>query len=169
MIVLSYLSYSITLFLQGQRGFLLFLMVNWGFFEGVPKKIRYDNLKSVVLSRIGSKVQFNPRFMDFANHYLFDASPCNVRSPHEKGRVKGQSDTSRKTSSRVEPSSPSLTVTSRPPPGETRLPTAASTTPLKGGQLIFSRRKNNLYSLICRQRITIPDVPVSLKAPPSVW
>jgi hypothetical protein len=25
--------------------------------------------------------------MDFANHYLFDASPCNVRSPHEKGRV----------------------------------------------------------------------------------
>ncbi|MCD6214195.1 MAG: IS21 family transposase [Candidatus Desulfofervidus sp.] len=57
------------------------------FFEGVPKKIRYDNLKSVVLSRIGSKVQFNPRFMDFANHYLFDASPCNVRSPHEKGRV----------------------------------------------------------------------------------
>jgi len=57
------------------------------FFEGVTKRIRYDNLKSVVLSRIGSKVQFNQRFLYFANHYLFDASPCNVRSPHEKGRV----------------------------------------------------------------------------------
>ena len=57
------------------------------FFEGVVKKIRYDNLSSVVLNRIGSAVQFNPRFLAFSAHYLFDPSPCNVRSPHEKGRV----------------------------------------------------------------------------------
>jgi transposase len=57
------------------------------FYEGCPKKIRYDNLKSVVLTRIGSSIQFNPRFLDFAAHYLFDPSPCNPRSPHEKGRV----------------------------------------------------------------------------------
>ena len=57
------------------------------FFGGVVKKIRYDNLSSVVLYRIGSAVQFNPRFLAFSAHYLFDPSPCNVRSPHEKGRV----------------------------------------------------------------------------------
>lgn len=57
------------------------------FFNGVPKKIRYDNLKSVVLSRLGSAIQFNPRFMDFARHYLFDPSVCSPKSPQEKGRV----------------------------------------------------------------------------------
>lgn len=57
------------------------------FFQGVPKKIRYDNLVSVVLQRFGSAIQFNPRFLAFAAHYLFDPSPCNIKSPHEKGRV----------------------------------------------------------------------------------
>ena len=57
------------------------------FFGGCTKKIRYDNLKSVVLNRIGSSIQFNPRFLDFAAHYLFTPSACNIKSPHEKGRV----------------------------------------------------------------------------------
>jgi transposase len=57
------------------------------FFGGCTKKIRYDNLRSVVLNRIGPSIQFNPRFLDFAAHYLFTPSPCNVKSPHEKGRV----------------------------------------------------------------------------------
>lgn len=57
------------------------------FFQGVPRKVRYDNLRSVVLCRFGSAIQFNPRFLAFAAHYLFDPSPCNVKSPHEKGRV----------------------------------------------------------------------------------
>lgn len=57
------------------------------YFQGIPKKIRYDSLKSVVLTRFGSNIQFNQRFLDFAAHHLFDPSVCNVRSPHEKGRV----------------------------------------------------------------------------------
>jgi transposase len=57
------------------------------YFQGVAKKIRYDNLKSVVVTRIGPNIQFNRRFLDFAAHYLFDPSVCNIRSPHEKGRV----------------------------------------------------------------------------------
>ena len=57
------------------------------YFQGVAKKIRYDNLKSVVVTRIGPNIQFNRRFLDFAAHYLFDPSACNIRSPHEKGRV----------------------------------------------------------------------------------
>jgi len=57
------------------------------YFGGVPKRIRYDNLSSVVLHRFDRSVHLNPRFLDFSAHYLFDPSPCNVKSPHEKGRV----------------------------------------------------------------------------------
>jgi transposase len=57
------------------------------FFGGVPKKIVYDNLKSVVLHHIGATVQFNPRFLAFAGHYLFEAVAAPVRYPEFKGRV----------------------------------------------------------------------------------
>lgn len=57
------------------------------FFGGVPKKINYDNLKTVVLSRAGRDIRFNPKFMDFAGYYLFEPVPCGVRQAHEKGKV----------------------------------------------------------------------------------
>ena len=57
------------------------------FFGGVPKRIVYDNLKSVVLHHIGSTVQWNPRFLGFAGHYLFEATAAPVRYPEFKGRV----------------------------------------------------------------------------------
>ena len=57
------------------------------FFGGVPKRIVYDNLKSVVLHHIGSTVQFNPRFLAFAGHYLFEVTAAPVRYPEYKGRV----------------------------------------------------------------------------------
>jgi transposase len=57
------------------------------FFGGVPKRILYDNLKSVVLHHIGSTIQFNPRFLVFAGHYLFEPNAAPVRYPEAKGRV----------------------------------------------------------------------------------
>ena len=57
------------------------------FFGGVPKKINYDNLKTVVLSRWGRDIHFQPKFMDFAGTYLFEPVPCNVRAAWEKGKV----------------------------------------------------------------------------------
>ncbi len=57
------------------------------FFGGIPRKLLYDNLKSVVLVRMGRDIRFNPRFEAFRGHYMFEAVPCNVRAPHEKGRV----------------------------------------------------------------------------------
>jgi transposase len=56
-------------------------------FGGVPKCIVYDNLKSVVLHRVGSTIQFNPRFLALAGHYLFEAVAAPVRYPEFKGRV----------------------------------------------------------------------------------
>lgn len=58
------------------------------FIGGVPSKIMFDNAKVAVLSHPpGAAPVFNPRYLDFAAHYGFEPVACNVRKPHEKGRV----------------------------------------------------------------------------------
>ncbi len=58
------------------------------FFGSVSGKVMVDNLKSAVLRRIVGKAPvFNPRYLDFANHYGFTIAPCNVGKGNEKGRV----------------------------------------------------------------------------------
>jgi transposase len=54
---------------------------------GVPRRILYDNLRSVVLAHVGSDVRFNPRFLDFSAHYGFKPVACAPYRPNEKGRV----------------------------------------------------------------------------------
>lgn len=54
---------------------------------GVPQKIMVDNLKSAVLKRVMGEPVFNPRYLDFSQHYGFTIKPCNVRKGNEKGRV----------------------------------------------------------------------------------
>jgi len=86
------LSFSSLLYLeffpsQSMENFLTGHLHAFRFLQGVPKRIRYDNLPSVVRSRVGTTIQFNPRFIDFSKHYLFDPSVCNLKSPHEKGVV----------------------------------------------------------------------------------
>ena len=56
-------------------------------FGGVPRKILYDNLKAVVLSRMGSDIRFNPAFMEFSGVFGFEPVPCNVARGNEKGKV----------------------------------------------------------------------------------
>jgi len=54
----------------------------------VPERIMVDNLKSAVLKRLtGQAPVFNPRYLDFARHYGFTITPCNVGKGNEKGRV----------------------------------------------------------------------------------
>lgn len=57
------------------------------FFGGITQKILYDNLKTVVLSRLGNAIQFNPKFMEFAGIYLFEPVICNIARGNEKGKV----------------------------------------------------------------------------------
>ena len=59
----------------------------FAFFGGIPRKVLYDNLKSVVLHHVGSVVQFNPSFLVFAGHHLFETVAAPVRYPQAKGRV----------------------------------------------------------------------------------
>jgi len=57
------------------------------FFGGVPRKILYDNVKTVVLSRLGSDMQLNPQFLTFAGVFLFEPICCNPGKGNEKGKV----------------------------------------------------------------------------------
>jgi transposase len=55
--------------------------------QGVPRTILYDNLKSVVLERVGDHIRFHPRGLELAGHYHFAPQPCAVARGNEKGRV----------------------------------------------------------------------------------
>jgi transposase len=86
------LSYSRMIYLEftlSQRleDFLQAHLNAFDFFGGVPDKINYDNLKTVVVSRVGKEIRFQSRFMELAGVYLFDPILCGVRMPHEKGKV----------------------------------------------------------------------------------
>jgi transposase len=73
---------------QTMEHFLACHQNGFNFFGGVPRKVMVDNLKSAVLKRIvGQAPVFNPKYLDFANHYGFTIFPCNVRKGNEKGRV----------------------------------------------------------------------------------
>jgi transposase len=54
---------------------------------GVPQKILYDNMKTVVLEHIGDNIRFNERFLDFALHYGFVPKAAGVNYPEAKGKV----------------------------------------------------------------------------------
>ncbi len=55
--------------------------------QGVPRTILYDNLKSVVLERVGDHIRFHPRLLEFAGHYHYAPQPCAVARGNEKGLV----------------------------------------------------------------------------------
>jgi transposase len=54
---------------------------------GVPRSLLYDNLKCVVLERVGDHIRFHPRLLELAGHYHFAPKPCAVYRGNEKGRV----------------------------------------------------------------------------------
>jgi transposase len=63
----------------------------FGFFGGVPQKMVYDNLKTVVDAVLrGKSREFNQRFMAMANHYVFEPIACTPASGWEKGQVESQ-------------------------------------------------------------------------------
>ena len=61
------------------------------FFGGVPARLIYDNLKTVVDAVYAGKTRkFNRRFLTLANHYLFEPVACTPASGWEKGQVENQ-------------------------------------------------------------------------------
>lgn len=55
--------------------------------QGLPRILLYDNLRSVVLERRGDAIHFHPRLLELCAHYHFAARPCHPARGNEKGRV----------------------------------------------------------------------------------
>ena len=86
------LSYSRKIFLRFYFGnamaqFLSGHLEAFAAFEGIPRVLLYDNLKSAVLERVGQAIHFNPILLELAAHYRFEPRPVAVARGNEKGRV----------------------------------------------------------------------------------
>ncbi|KPA12252.1 Integrase, catalytic core domain protein [Candidatus Magnetomorum sp. HK-1] len=57
------------------------------FFGGTPKKIVVDNMLTAVQERVGKIISYNGEFLEFLRPFNITPYACNVRSPHEKGKV----------------------------------------------------------------------------------
>jgi len=55
--------------------------------QGVPKILLYDNLKSAVLERQGDAIRFHPTLLALSAYYRFEPRPVAVARGNEKGRV----------------------------------------------------------------------------------
>ena len=87
--VLSYSRRVFAMFFYDQKQTTLQKAHNLAFeyFAGVPRKILYDNMKSVVLSHDKTEIRFNQDFLRYAKALSFEPCATNVRSPQEKGKV----------------------------------------------------------------------------------
>jgi transposase len=86
------LSYSRALYLefffdQTTENFLRGHVHAFQAWNGQPRMVLYDNLKSAVLERRGSQILFNPRLLELSAHYHFAPQLCQVRAGNQKGRV----------------------------------------------------------------------------------
>ena len=86
------LSYSRQIFLRffpdaRMENFLRGHVAAFHAWQGVPRVLLYDNLKSAVLERHGDAIRFHPTLLDFAGHYRYEPRPVAVARGNEKGRV----------------------------------------------------------------------------------
>ena len=75
-----YLNQQMENFLRGHVG----AFEAW---QGLPKILLYDNLKSAVLERQGQAIRFHPTLLDLASHYRFEPRAAAPARGNEKGRV----------------------------------------------------------------------------------
>jgi transposase len=86
------LSYSRALYLefffdQRMESFLRGHIHAFEDWQGLPRILLYDNLRSAVLERRGDAIHFHPRLLELCAHYHFAARPCQVGAGNQKGRV----------------------------------------------------------------------------------
>ncbi len=59
----------------------------FNYFGGVPRRILYDNMKTVVIDRSGDFVRFNSSFLEFSSWHCFEPRVCDPYQPNQKGKV----------------------------------------------------------------------------------
>lgn len=57
------------------------------FFQGVPRVVLCDNLKTAVLERKDTAIRYQETFLDFAGKFRYEPRPVAPRRGNEKGRV----------------------------------------------------------------------------------
>jgi hypothetical protein len=73
---------------QKQEAFFLGHVEAFCFFEGVPQRLSYDNLKTAVYRVLeGKKRQEQENFIQFRSHYVFESHYCTPGMGHQKGGV----------------------------------------------------------------------------------
>ncbi len=55
--------------------------------QGFPRILLCDNLRSVVLERRGDAIHFHPRYLELCAHYHFEARPCQVGAGNKRGAL----------------------------------------------------------------------------------
>ena len=86
---LSYSRMSYVCFAERQdREHLLHCLVNaFEYFGGVPEKVLFDNMKTIINRRSGSEVEWNEKFLDFVDYYGFTPKVHRPYRPQTKGKV----------------------------------------------------------------------------------
>ncbi len=75
---------------QSMESFLRGHVEAFEYFQGCPRTVLYDNLKSAVLERRGEAIRFHPRLLELCGHYHYAPRPVAVARGNEKGRVERQ-------------------------------------------------------------------------------
>jgi transposase len=74
-----------------QQAFLEAHELAFAYFDGVFRKLRYDNLTSAVKKILrGHRREETARFVAFRSHWRFEAEFCTPAEPHEKGGIEGE-------------------------------------------------------------------------------
>lgn len=72
---------------QDMETLLTCLVHAFRYLDGVSEVILTDNMKTVVLERVGEQVRWNLRFLDFASYYGFVPRACWPYRPETKGKI----------------------------------------------------------------------------------
>lgn len=59
----------------------------FSYFDGVPRRVKIDNLKAAVLKNRRYDLEFNKNFLEFSHHCNFVIVPCTPFEPQQKGKV----------------------------------------------------------------------------------
>jgi transposase len=59
----------------------------FAYFGGVPCRVSYDNMKTVVIERLGNIIRFHKDLLEYASWYCYEPHACAPYQPQQKGRV----------------------------------------------------------------------------------
>lgn len=82
-------SYCQAFYRQNEESFLEAQISGFDFYEGVAKRIIFDNAKVAVKEGFGAYAKVQDRYKALAAHYAFQCDSCNIAAGHEKGLVEG--------------------------------------------------------------------------------